>query len=133
VKIGKWRAKANAPADGTPLGSLAELPDCTGREFKFGDARPFSMLVVRRGSEVFGYLNLCPHQFLPLNFRGDGIVSGDALKIVCSNHQAEFAVDDGRGLSGPIPEGCALTMVPVHVDPEGVIRIGVAGAAPETS
>jgi hypothetical protein len=24
-------------------------------------------------------------------------------------------------------------MVPVHVDPEGVIRIGVAGAAPETS
>jgi nitrite reductase/ring-hydroxylating ferredoxin subunit len=121
-----WRRKANAPVPGTSLGPLADMPDHAGREFRFGETRVFSMLVVRRGDEVRGYLNLCPHQFLPLTYRSDGVVSGDAQKIVCSNHQAEFAVDDGCALSGPIPEGCALTPVPLHVDAEGLVRIGVA-------
>ena len=124
IRPDKWRTKANAPVAGTPLGPLSDIEDNTASEFTFGEERAFSMLVVRRGNDVRAYLNLCPHQFLPLTFRSDGVVSVDGARIVCSNHQAEFATDDGHALSGPITPGCALTPVPVHVDGDGIIRIG---------
>ena len=121
----RWRRMANAPALGVLITPLAELPDKAGREFRFGDApKTFSMLAVRNGDDVRAYVNLCPHQWLPLTFRSDGVISGDGAKIVCSNHQAEFATDDGRGLSGPIEPGCRLFPIPVHVDADRMVRVG---------
>ena len=113
------------PAPGTPLGPIDAIEDRSLREFTFGEGSgAFSMLVVRRGDDVKAFVNLCPHVFLPLTFRSDRILSGDGERITCSNHFAQFAVDDGRALSGPVAPGCTLDRVAVHVDANRQIVVG---------
>jgi nitrite reductase/ring-hydroxylating ferredoxin subunit len=75
------------------------------------------VVVVRRGAEVRAFRNLCPHQWLPLTYRGDCILSADGARLRCSNHGAEFSTDDGRPLDDSLP--CGLEPVPVHIDPAG--------------
>jgi len=113
------------PAPGTSLGPLQAIPDASVREFQFGEGRRiFSMLVVRRGAEVRAYVNACPHVWLPLTFRSPRLLSADGERLVCSNHLAEFAVEDGRALSGPVEPGCGLERVPVYVNAGGELVIG---------
>jgi nitrite reductase/ring-hydroxylating ferredoxin subunit len=76
-----------------------------------------SVLVVRRGAEVRAWRNLCPHHWLPLTYRSAKILSGDGLRLRCSNHGAEFSVEDGRPLDTSLP--CGLEPVPVHIDRDG--------------
>ena len=114
-----------APAPGTSLGPLNDIPDGEAREYVFGTGRRvFSMLVVRRGSDAYAYVNACPHVWLPLTYRSGSVVSADGGRLVCSNHHAEFSVEDGGALSGPMSPGCGLTPVPVHVDADGSLIIG---------
>jgi nitrite reductase/ring-hydroxylating ferredoxin subunit len=120
-----WAENPLAPAPGTSLGSLETVDDASVREFQFGEGRRvFSMLVVRRGDDLRAYVNACPHVWLPLTFRSPRLLSEDGARLVCSNHLAEFAVDDGRALSGPVEPGCGLERIPVHVDGRGEIVIG---------
>jgi len=98
------------------LGPLEEIPDGKGREFRFGPGKmAFSMFVVRRGQDVWGYLNICPHSSLPLNFREGEFVNEDGSLIRCSMHFAEFRFEDGFGVAGAA-ENCYLDPVPVHVE-----------------
>ena len=78
--------------------------------------------MVRRGTELQAYLDLCPHQYLPLTWRGRRVLSADGERLRCSNHGAEFAVADGRGLSGP-GSACGLTVVPLRVDADGTVHV----------
>lgn len=120
-----WRENRLAPAPGTSLGALDAIADSSVREFQFGEGRRvFSMLVVRRGDDVRAYVNACPHVWLPLTFRSDRLLSGDGERLVCSNHLAQFAVDDGRALSGPVERGCGLAAIPVLVNGDRDIVIG---------
>jgi nitrite reductase/ring-hydroxylating ferredoxin subunit len=121
----EWRKSPQAPAPGTSLGPLSDIPDGEAREYVFGTGRRvFSMLVVRRGRDARGYVNACPHAWLPLTYRSSNIVSADGERLVCSNHFAEFSVDDGRALSNTVPPGCGLTPVPIHMDAKGYLIIG---------
>ncbi len=120
-----WRRDPNAPAPGTALGPLADIPDGTAREYRFGAGRRiFSLLVVRRGGGAHAYVNACPHVWLPLTYRHDRVVSEDGSRLLCSNHFAEFAVEDGRPLSGPVAPDCRLTAVPIRIDAQGHLAIG---------
>ena len=120
-----WNESPLAPCPGTSLGPLAALADYTVREFEFGEGRRvFSMLAIRRGNDVRAYVNACPHVWLPLTFRSSRLLSEDGQRLTCSNHLAQFAVDDGRALSGPVEPGCGLIRVPVHVDARGEVVIG---------
>src|SRR5581483_12041337 len=57
-----WRLRPRAPQPGTILGPLDDIPDGDAKEYVFGRGTTvFSMFVVRRGREVYGYLNICPH------------------------------------------------------------------------
>lgn len=126
-----WWANPLAPLPGTSLGPLAAIPDGEMREFQFGEGRRvFSLLVARRGEGARAYVNVCPHVWLPLTFRGTRLMSADGQRIVCSNHFAEFAVDDGRALSGPVESGRGLTRVPVHVDADGNLVVGQSPSTP---
>ena len=117
------------PAAGTSLSRFDGLADGAVREVALGDERdPLSLIVVRRGDDVKAFVNVCPHVFLPLTFRSARLLSADGLRLVCSNHFAEFAIDDGRALSGPVAPGCALDRVPVHVSVDGDIVVGEAEA-----
>ncbi len=119
-------APTGAGTDGggpTLLGRLPDFPDraAVPASYRAG-GREVSVLVVRRGDELRAYLDLCPHVFLPLTWRGRRVLSADGESLRCSNHGAEFAVADGRGLSGP-GSACGLTSVPLRVDPDGTVRV----------
>jgi nitrite reductase/ring-hydroxylating ferredoxin subunit len=108
---------------GPALGRLADFPDGVAVPVSYhADEREVAILVVRRGAELRAFLDLCPHVFLPLTWRGRRVLSGDGERLRCSNHGAEFAVADGRGLSGP-GSACGLTPVRLRVDPDGTVRV----------
>ena len=109
--------------DGSVLGRLPDFPDGAATPAKYvAGGREVAVLVVRRGAELRAYLDLCPHQYLPLTWRGRRVLSTDGERLRCTNHGAEFAVADGRGLSGP-GSACGLTAVPLRLDPDGTVRV----------
>ena len=69
-------------------------------------------------TELSAYRDECPHMFLPLTQRGRRVLSADGERLRCTNHGAEFAVADGRALSGPVA-GCGLTPVAIEVGADG--------------
>ena len=117
--------------DPRALGRLEDLPDgsATPASYRKG-GRDVPVLVVRRGAELRAYLDLCPHAYLPMTYRGKRVLSADGERLRCTNHGAEFAVADGRGLSGP-GSACGLTPVPLRLEPDGTVRVADGpGAAP---
>ena len=117
-----WRRRPHAPAPGTELGPVDAIPDGQGREYVFGPEHDrFRMFVVRRGPDVFGYLNVCPHFSLPLNYRADQFTTRDG-EILCSMHFSLFRASDGVCIDGACP-GRALDPVPIEVAPDGTVRI----------
>ena len=117
-----WRTRPRAPMPGTVLGPLEDIADGDAKEFVFGRGTTvFSMVVVRRAQEVYGYLNLCPHYSSRLNCREGEFLSEDRSHIRCSMHFAEYRIEDGFGVAGA-GEGCWLDPVPVHVE-DGMIVI----------
>lgn len=111
-----WREHPSAPAPGTTLRLLDDLPDGEGREIVFG-AGPDSLriFVVRRGGSVWGYVNHCPHNYIALNDQPDRFVSFDHEWIVCSTHGAVFRYEDGYCEDGPC-KGRSLERVEIVVD-----------------
>jgi nitrite reductase/ring-hydroxylating ferredoxin subunit len=119
-----WRRHPHAPSLGTELGPADAIPDGQAREYVFGPEHDaFRMFVVRRGHDVFGYLNVCPHFSLPLNYRPDQFTTRDG-EILCSMHFALFRVEDGVCIDGACP-GRALDPVEVEVTPSGTLRIAM--------
>jgi nitrite reductase/ring-hydroxylating ferredoxin subunit len=117
-----WRRHPHAPPPGTEFGLAGAIPDGQGREFSFGPAYDgFHMFVVRRGPDVFGYLNVCPHFSLRLNYRANQFTTRDG-EILCSMHFALFRLDDGLCIAGACP-GRSLDPVAVEVTADGTLRI----------
>lgn len=117
-----WKLRPRAPAPGTLLGPLAELPDGEAREYVFGrGVSAFSMFVVRKGGDVYGYLNICPHYSQALNCRSGEFLNDTGTHIRCTMHFAEFRIEDGFCVLGAA-ENCWLDPVPVEVA-GGQIRI----------
>lgn len=102
----------------TLLCRLEELATTDSRGFSL-DGRDF--FVIRRGEEVFGYVNSCPHVGVPLDFRPHRFLTPDKKYILCSTHGALFAVENGLCARGPC-HGDSLDAVPVEVD-RGWIRL----------
>ena len=115
--------KRSTRTAGVELGPLDEIAVGQAKEYVFGRGTTvFSMFVVRQGGDrVYGYLNLCPHYSMPLNYRAGQFMNGDGTRIRCTMHFAEFRVEDGYGVSGAA-ERCWLDPVPVVVK-DGVVHI----------
>ncbi len=111
---------------GPLLGRLGYFPDgcATPSAYQTG-GREAALLVVRRGYELRAYLNVCPHQYLPLTYHGERVLSADGARLRCSNHGAEFAVSDGRALSGPCG-GRGLIRVNLLAAADGGVHVGVS-------
>ncbi len=110
-------------ASGPALGRLEDFPDPSATPVRYcAGNREVALLVVRRGTELCAYLDLCPHMFLPLTQRGRRVLSADRERLRCTNHGAEFAVADGRALGGP-GTGCGLTPVGLEVGPDGTVLV----------
>jgi len=110
-----------APKPGARLCALSDLadPGAKGFEVRDGEAR-FSGFVVRRGDQVFGYIDRCPHAGWPLALEPDRYLTRAGDYILCSGHAALFRLEDGVCVGGPCA-GRRLTPWPVAVAGDEVI------------
>lgn len=94
---GERRAAAAAE-----LCAVGKIPDGGSNGF-FVDTADGRLLymAIRRGGDVFVYVNACPHTGMPLDFRPGQFLNADRTLIQCSTHGAEFRIDDGYCVSGP--------------------------------
>ncbi len=116
-----WRDYRAAPPVGTAICAETDLGAVASVSVA-GPHGAFPVLLVRSPSGLRAYVNACPHQYLPLDYRSGAILSGDGSRLLCTNHGAQFDVTTGAGVAGE-GLGCALDAVPVRVT-EGQVVIG---------
>ena len=105
----------------TPLCRLEDLSDPGSREFSWGEGEwPLEFFVVRKGDEVFGFVNRCPHQGHALNWQPDRFLTREGDLILCNSHGARFQIADGLCVGGPCP-GARLRSITLRVDDGQVI------------
>ncbi|MGZ6988821.1 MAG: Rieske (2Fe-2S) protein, partial [Thermoanaerobaculia bacterium] len=71
-----------------------------------------SGLLVATPDGAHAYRNVCPHVSIPLDRDGEPLLSEDGRFLVCRNHGALFAPEDGRCVAGPC-EGDSLASLRV--------------------
>jgi len=84
-----------------PLCQLDDIPDGDARGFDGTPGAFTGLFAVRRGGEVFVYVNSCPHIGVPLDWAPHRFLSTDRTKIICATHGAEFRIDTGECTRGP--------------------------------
>lgn len=104
-----WSDFPGAPEPGASLCAARDVPTTGVLSL---DVAGFPVLVMQTADGLRAYVNMCPHQFLPLDHRAGDIRSADGDRLICSNHDAVFATDDGSGVGG-FGQGCALSPVPL--------------------
>jgi nitrite reductase/ring-hydroxylating ferredoxin subunit len=107
----------------TVVCKLDELqdPDSRGLTLSLNE-QMYDVFIVRRGQQVFAYLNSCPHTGGPLDWVPDQFMSLDKNFIQCATHNALFRFNDGYCVAGPCA-GDQLTAVPVVIDAGEVIIV----------
>ena len=102
-----WQDLSTAPAPGTVICDLDQVEGVAAF-----DLNGFPLLVIRDADGLRGFVNLCPHQYLPLDFHGDRVLSADGARLICSSHQAQFDTVTGEVCAGPAC--CGLDSVPLQ-------------------
>ncbi|MCK8500476.1 Rieske (2Fe-2S) protein [Myxococcus fulvus] len=103
------------PPDVT-LCPVDSLPDPGARNFVLQiEEAFFHGFLVRKGGQVHGYVDRCPHAGLPLARVLDQYLTPDKQHLVCGWHGALFRPDDGKCVGGPC-NGASLTPWPVKVE-----------------
>ena len=65
-----------------------------------GDKR-WPIMLIRRGQNVFAYVNSCPHIGAPLDWKPGQFLTRDRTEILCAVHGARFVIEDGSCVAGP--------------------------------
>lgn len=105
----------------TDLCQLTDIAD--GEAMGFVVTRneaPLRIFVARKGEQIFGYRNSCPHVGVPLDWNSDKFMSFDRMHLLCGTHGARFRVEDGYCVSGPC-QGLRLRPVSVRLEAGRVI------------
>ena len=101
--------------DGSACGFAVEGPDFAQR-----------IVVARRGSRVFGYVNSCPHALSRLDFTPGEFMDEEDGHLYCAAHGALFRVEDGVCVEGPcLDEALAPARVTLIDDRVCLERAGV--------
>ena len=99
---------------------LADIADGGSQRFTAAvDGTPQALMAVRRGGDVFVYVNACPHIGAPLDFLPGQFLNRERSHILCSNHGALFRIEDGFCVHGPC-NGKTLQAVRASVEGEEV-------------
>lgn len=107
-------SNAARPGPGVRLCALADLADPGSKGFRFREGSAlFSGFVVRRGGDVAGYADSCPHAGWPLASLDERYLTRDGAHILCAGHGALFDLD-GACVAGPC-FGQRLAPWPVEV------------------
>ena len=96
------------------LRRIADVAE-TGTEFRVAHGDGMRYLVLfRRGGDVLGYDNTCPHQGRPLNLSPDRFLFTRDGWLMCPHHGASFDVMTGACVEGPC-RGSALRAVNIEL------------------
>lgn len=101
------------------LCDIADVSE-TGTEFRVnpdGDIR--YLVLFRRGDEIVGYDNVCPHQGRPLNLSPDQFLFTRDGWLMCPHHGASFDVETGTCVEGPC-RGDRLKPAELEIRGQGV-------------
>lgn len=121
--MGEWQSWPFAPAPGTVLCALAEIPDEGAKEVVFGEGYDcFRVLLLRSGGDVRAYRNRCAHVHIPLNYEPGEFHLLEGGVLMCAHHGAMYRIADGFCFDGPC-EGASLSPVSVGVRGEGVVVV----------
>lgn len=113
---------AKVARPGEALCRLDELADPGSRGFvMLRGGEEEEIFVVRQGDAAYAYVNICPHRFLPLNWKPDIFLNYDKSRILCVVHAATFDIQDGSCLGGPCP-GQSLEAVALRIA-DGVVYL----------
>lgn len=103
----------------------SDLIDGASRGFDPEGQGSDTVFVVRRGDEVVGYRNACPHVGgAPMAWRKDAYLNADGSRIVCHAHGAQFDIASGLCLLGPCV-GQSLQRLAIHVDAQGAVLLAL--------
>jgi nitrite reductase/ring-hydroxylating ferredoxin subunit len=87
--------------------SVRDIPNRRSKGFHLlrrqpdGGDTPWHILVVRWDRKIYGYVNLCPHQGVPLDWERDQFLDQSSMRLVCGKHGALFQVESGVCVEGP--------------------------------
>ncbi|MDA9419223.1 MULTISPECIES: Rieske (2Fe-2S) protein [Bradyrhizobium] len=89
-----------------------------------GKHRPWSIIVVRWGKKVLGYVNKCPHNSVKLDWEQNQFLDSCGTRLMCGKHGSTFELGTGRCVEGPC-EGRALTPIALAVLEGDICIVGV--------
>lgn len=107
----------------SPDGPLCRLQDLDDPGSLTVQRDGVNILVIRRGDQVFGYVNSCPHVGVPLDLEPGQVLDITRTLIQCSLHGALFTMERGLCLSGPCA-GKSLRPYPLTLS-DGAILPGL--------
>lgn len=87
--------------------SLNDIPNRRGRSFQLlrrgedGNPKAWLIFMIRWGNQAYGYLNVCPHQGVQLDWEKNQFLDSNGLRIMCGKHGALFEIGTGRCVDGP--------------------------------
>lgn len=121
--MSKWKNHPTAPVEGAFVADAKNVFNKPTTLNVKSDKGIFPIIIMRSDSRILAYVNVCPHQHLPLDYRGNNLLSSDGNNLMCSAHGAMFDCNTGEGLTSGVL-GCSLDEVPLSVDANGKITIG---------
>lgn len=98
------------------LCAAVALADASSRGFDVDGQKLFA---VRRGGQVYVYINRCPHRGVGLEWKPDQFLDPSNSLIQCATHGALFLIEDGECVAGPCA-GKSLTAVASREDEHGI-------------
>lgn len=109
--------------------SMSEIPSQRARGFQLvkvedGEEKPFNLVVVRWGKQVFGYVNRCPHDGVNLDWERNQFLDPNGIRLMCGKHGALFELGTGVCLEGPC-KGKSLIPVTLSVIDNEICVLGV--------
>jgi len=110
--------------------SLNDIPSRRATGFQLmvaaedGTERPWPIIVVRWGKQVFGYVNRCPHDGVNLDWERNQFLDPNGLRLMCGKHGALFEIGTGNCVDGPC-KGAGLTPVALSVVDGDICVTGV--------
>jgi nitrite reductase/ring-hydroxylating ferredoxin subunit len=111
--------------------STSDIPSRKARGFKLvevgedGAPRTLSIVVVRWGKHVFGYVNRCPHHGSNLDWERETFLEPNyGTRLMCGKHGALFELATGECVDGPC-KGASLQPVALAVLDNDICITGV--------
>ena len=116
--------------DAYTICAMNDIPSRKARGFTLmivdddGVQKPWSIVVVRWGRKVFGYVNKCPHDGVNLDWERNQFFDPNGLRLMCGKHGALFELGTGVCTDGPC-KGRALSPISTQIIDGDICVTGV--------